>query len=579
VNCQAEPWKRRYSSVSFLLLLGSRLSLILGHHHSTLVRSKRTDSYANRSITTEPRDVVVDSPHNFSGRRKKNICYTAMPSNKHQRFVLLLCWMISFAQGFVAAPRRLTQFSQPPNYIGRTLKATELHGAVKYVPRSPGTLALAGQIFSTMQKFVIGKSKAKKIVQALLLEGHIGDLAVLSILGFGAVPLMKYFRKLRFPDVTESCWIQSPACRVAISISQLCKIGGIVYAVDMLTVALSVIGFQFPMRMNLPIVAGQIGFAMWFAVNLAAVKQYLLCRLLHVKTADELGRSSVYDRMGNGVIYFTAMLVIMDILCVKTGRAVNSVFALGSVGTLVISLASKDIAANFVSGLALSASDKFHVGENVRIGDDYQGIVHRMGWMHTDIRGYDDIVTRIPNSEVATQKVSNISRVNRSQVKQILYFDYRDIDKVSKTIADIKTEIALSCPKLVTDESRPFWCHWREFKETKLEVVVHTHFTIRHGTTEYFDTRQSVLEAIARAARKNDVKFALPILSIRNGDGDGSALSVENIQRQTYPAAGSVVNESAMYPDPVHIIKDAVMQPGPMHLFNGGVINGSSIFN
>lgn len=386
------------------------------------------------------------------------------------------------------------------------------------VTRSPGTLALAGQIFSTIQRLAIGRSKAKMIFLALVREAHVGDLAVLSILGYGSVPLMKYIRKLRFPEDSETAWLQCPACRVAMSISQLCCIGGIVYAVDMLAVALSTIGFQFPMRMKIPTVTGQIGFAVWFAVNLAAIKQSLLCRFLKVDSPEKLGRSSVYDRLGDGVIYFAALLVVMDIMSVETGRAMSSVFALGSVGTLVFSLASKDIAANFVSGLALSASNKFHVGEDVRIGNEYQGVVHKMGWMHTDIRGYDEIITRVPNSEVANLKVSNISRIGRSQVKQTLYFDYKDIDKIGDIITDIKTEISRSCPKLVTDGTRPFFCHWREFKETKLEVVVDTHFTIRHGCAEYFDTRQTMLQAISRAAKKNDVKFALPIISIRNGD-------------------------------------------------------------
>jgi len=136
--------------------------------------------------------------------------------------------------------------------------------------------------------------------------------------------------------------------------------------------------------------------------------------------------------------------------------------------------------------------------------------------MNTDIRGYDEIISRVPNSQVANQKVQNISRIGRSQVKQFIYFDYKDIDKIPDVIQDIKVEIAHSCPKLVVDGSRPFWCHWREFKQEKLEVVVDTHFTIQHGSTEYFDTKQKVLEAIARAAKKNEVRFALPVLSIRN---------------------------------------------------------------
>jgi small-conductance mechanosensitive channel len=235
-------------------------------------------------------------------------------------------------------------------------------------------------------------------------------------------------------------------------------------------------------------------------------------------------------------------LVILDILCVETGRAMGSVFALGSIGTLVLSLASKDLAADFISGIALSAADKFHEGEEVRIGTEYIGIVQRVGWMNTDIRGYDEIISRIPNSQVANQKVQNISRIGRSQVKQWIYFDFKDIDKIPAVIQDIKVEIARSCPKLVVDGSRPFWCHWREFKQEKLEVVVDTHFTIRHGNTEYFDTKQKVLEAIARAAKKNDIRFALPVLSIRNEPGSLSpaneALRIFEAQDQTFKNGG-----------------------------------------
>lgn len=375
-------------------------------------------------------------------------------------------------------------------------------------------------------------------MHAIIRESHIGDLLLLTALGYVTVPLTKFLRGIGKPDESESSWLRSPSFRIARAFSQLSTIGGIVYLVDWVAVALKEIGFNFPLKMNLPTVVAQCGLAMWLAVNISAAKQALLCRVLKVRSPEDLGRASIYDRLGDGMIYFTAILVILDILCVETGRAMGSVFALGSIGTLVISLASKDLVADFISGLALSAADKFHEGEEVRIGTEYIGIVQRVGWMNTDIRGYDEIVSRIPNSQVANQKVQNISRIARSQVKQWIYFDFKDIDKIPAVIQDIKVEIAKSCPKLVVDGSRPFWCHWREFKQEKLEVVVDTHFTIRHGNTEYFDTKQKVLEAIARAAKKNDIRFALPVLSIRNDPGSlspaNAALRMFEAQDQTF---------------------------------------------
>jgi small-conductance mechanosensitive channel len=92
----------------------------------------------------------------------------------------------------------------------------------------------------------------------------------------------------------------------------------------------------------------------------------------------------------------------LDVLAVETGRAVSSIFALGSVGTLVLSLASRDIASQLVSGLAVTASRRFFEGEEIELGDGTRGSVAKMGWMYTDMRG--KLTTgkrRVPNFVIA----------------------------------------------------------------------------------------------------------------------------------------------------------------------------------
>ena len=127
----------------------------------------------------------------------------------------------------------------------------------------------------------------------------------------------------------------------------------------------------------------------------------------------------------------------------------------------------------------------------------------------------------IPNAQVSNQRVQNLARTGTCQVKQVLWFRYEDIEKIPGVIKAIKEEIRASCPKLITDGSRPFRVHWSDFKEDHLEVLVNANFNIKPYGDEYMDNRQAVLLAIARAVQKNVLEFALPNFIVKNLDITG----------------------------------------------------------
>ena len=62
-------------------------------------------------------------------------------------------------------------------------------------------------------------------------------------------------------------------------------------------------------------------------------------------------------------------LIWIDILKIKRGNGLSSIFALGGAGTLALTLACQDLAKKALNGLALSASDAFRVGDSILLGD------------------------------------------------------------------------------------------------------------------------------------------------------------------------------------------------------------------
>jgi small-conductance mechanosensitive channel len=148
-----------------------------------------------------------------------------------------------------------------------------------------------------------------------------------------------------------------------------------------------------------------------------------------------------------------------------------------------------------------------YVGDSVVFGDGTSGKVMKLGWMETQLRDSNNVVTRVPNTLLSSQKVSNLSRVRQSQVKQTLRFQYGDAKVMPQLLEDIKAEIRAACPKLVTDGSRPFRVFWTDYNEDNLEVMIDTHFNIPPSSDAYWINRQNVLMAITRAIAKYNVEL------------------------------------------------------------------------
>ena len=132
----------------------------------------------------------------------------------------------------------------------------------------------------------------------------------------------------------------------------------------------------------------------------------------------------------------------------------------------------------------------------------------KLGWLNTHLRRGDELVVRIPNTQISGTRVANISRARLSSVKQSLAISYDDVTKLPPLIEDIKKEIRSSCPTLIDDGSRSFQVFFTEFKEDSLEVVVTAHFRTKPFSEAFWETKQEVLLAIQRAMKKNHVTFS-----------------------------------------------------------------------
>jgi small-conductance mechanosensitive channel len=334
---------------------------------------------------------------------------------------------------------------------------------------------------------------------------HPGDLALLVLISYASVPAFHVIFTwigsryvLPFED--------SNLYQLAVHISQIAQLAMLVYLMDCVCVILTALGFTFSHLNNMTRVFAKVLYIAWAAQRISIFKRYCLCRAV-TGSSNKLGKAYLVDRLADGLLFVCTSLFLLDILDVEMGVGITSMFAFGSASTLLFGLASRDLAAMIVNGFTLSTSDRVQEGDYVEFGDKTSGRIETIGWMQTVIRNYDEKLEIVPNSQLGMQRVKNLSRVSKCQVKQRLRFQYKDADKLPKILDDILEEIKASCPAAITNGSRPFRAVWTDYKEDYLSVLVDTHYDLPCMGKKYWNNRQEVMLAIHRAVRKNGVEF------------------------------------------------------------------------
>jgi small-conductance mechanosensitive channel len=97
----------------------------------------------------------------------------------------------------------------------------------------------------------------------------------------------------------------------------------------------------------------------WFASRIQCFKRCLIRKILS-KAPKNCDKIKLIDRVLDGLVFALLVVKILDYLSVETGMAIGSIFAVGSTGTLIISLGSQEIAKGIVNGVEMASSDRFY---------------------------------------------------------------------------------------------------------------------------------------------------------------------------------------------------------------------------
>jgi small-conductance mechanosensitive channel len=381
---------------------------------------------------------------------------------------------------------------------------------------TPETTILRGKVSEVIYQLLLTPHELKELMRKVAMEMiyHWEDLVLISMLTILPITLARIMARQRYKeDFDHEKFEKGTSYRRAKIVSEIGKVYGLIYLVDLASFILELLPLDYDTSAFGLWAAGLIVLG-WGARFISFLKTCYIVSITKGNTdMTQVNTARVASRGLDIIIYGATLLAMLDFLSIQTGFALKSIFGLSGFGTLVFSLASRELAAEFLASLAIQATNMYKMGDQIWLGDGTQGIVQKAGWLNTLVRMGDEKVVRIPNTKIAGSRMANLSRTTQSQVTQKLFFAYSEWTKLPQLSADIKEEIRTNVPTVITDGSRVFRAQWREASKAYLAFVVDTHYAQPPACSAYWEMREEVLRCIMRACERNDMKFAVAGIS------------------------------------------------------------------
>jgi MscS family membrane protein len=214
------------------------------------------------------------------------------------------------------------------------------------------------------------------------------------------------------------------------------------------------------------------------------------------------------------IIRFFLVTVAALVVVQQWGYNVGSLIAGLGIGGLAFALAARQMLTNWFGALMIFTDRPFKVGEWVAT-DAGEGEIEEVGLRSTRIRTYGRNQIVVPNSEMASNAVTNKSSRDRRRICTELGLVY---DTTHDQLQQILTEI-----RDLLDTHEQVWDgDWRayfvEFGDSALKIEVSC-FTTDPDATLWRETRQELFLAFLRIVEEAGSELAFPTQSVRVDGG------------------------------------------------------------
>ncbi|PON91617.1 Mechanosensitive ion channel [Trema orientale] len=341
-------------------------------------------------------------------------------------------------------------------------------------------------------------------------------VGIIAFAAWGLAPLMRMGRILFF-NRTDSSWKKSRSHYVMASYLQplLLWTGATLICRALDPVVLPSEASQ-AVKQRLLNFVQSLSTVLAFAYCLSSLIQQ--AQKFFMETHDSSGaRNMGFDFAGKAVysaVWVAAVSLFMELLGFSTQKWVTA----GGLGTVLLTLAGREIFTNFLSSVMIHATRPFVVNEWIQTkieGYEVSGTVEHVGWWSpTIIRGDDREAVHIPNHKFTVNVVRNLSQKTHWRIKTYVAISHLDVNKINNIVADMRKVLAKN-PQVEQQK-----LHRRVFLEDinpenqALKILISCFVKTSHFE-EYLCVKEAILLDLLRVVSHHRARLATPIRTVQ----------------------------------------------------------------
>jgi small conductance mechanosensitive channel len=186
--------------------------------------------------------------------------------------------------------------------------------------------------------------------------------------------------------------------------------------------------------------------------------------------------SGVIPLLTNGIYWFLILLGLTSALQ-QLGIDVLAIVAGLGIAGFMLGFALQDVSKNFISGLLLLVEQPFKIGDSIDV-NGFAGTVTAIDLRATELRTFDGRVVLIPNADVFTRPITNITRARTRRVELNIGIPYGSNLEAARQAA---LQAVAAIPGLVSNPAPN--AVFQNFGDAVIDLVLYY----------WFDTSQSDL--------------------------------------------------------------------------------------
>ncbi|XP_028096312.1 mechanosensitive ion channel protein 2, chloroplastic-like isoform X3 [Camellia sinensis] len=213
-------------------------------------------------------------------------------------------------------------------------------------------------------------------------------------------------------------------------------------------------------------------------------------------------------------VWVAAVSLFMELLGFSTQKWLTA----GGLGTVLLTLAGREIFTNFLSSAMIHATRPFVVNEWIQTkieGYEVSGTVEHVGWWSpTIVRGEDREAVHIPNHKFTVNVVRNLTQKTHWRIKTHLAVSHLDVNKINNIVADMRKVLAKN-PHVEHKK-----LHRRVFldninPENQALLILISCFVKTSHFEEYLCVKEAILLDLLRVISHHRARLATPIRTIQ----------------------------------------------------------------